>query len=285
MKLLVGTSKELVLVDGKKMVTLDKGDGQSFGITWSDHCVYVTKKGGSLGSLVRTYNKKFDWVKDSYYKHLADPHQAIVIGNSLWIANTKRNNLLEVGQLSFTREHNFGRKRIDVNHINSLWLRQDGALWVCLHNKHRKPRPYRSELRLLGPKKNAARPLDSVEHGLGCHNVLQVGNDLIFCSSNEYSLVRYDLKKRKEVQRFKVPQVWGHREWYTRGLAHDGSTWYVGMSMKAPREKRHESDIGGILELNDAWELQNIIPIKDRGQVNEIRIMDVPDMAHHGKVF
>ena len=70
-----------------------------------------------------------------------------------------------------------------------------------------------------------------------------------------------------------------------RGLAKTKDRWYVGVSRwETWRDKRHVGD-SVVLELDNEFRQVGEFVLPDGGPVCELRVLDAPDLAHHGIVL
>ena len=289
MKLLVGTSKALIMIDDSGVHEIDRYGGQFYGVTWDDKQIIVSCKGSKAhGTFLRYYDHSFNKIKDFKSNTINDVHQiAMDKKNGLWVTSTGRNSLVLVNGKE-CKEIKIGRRRRDINHINSVWVDGD-SLWLCFHNKWKSPHNYESEFRKYPATKdiNVARPLKEIKVGRGCHNVYEKDGYLFLCSSNQYSFMKYDLETSEIVNTLNTTKlnIFGKTYWHCRGLAYDGKYFYVGLSLHARREIRHDVEIGGIMVVDENLKLVSLISLEKIGQVNEIRCLDKPDFAHNGRKY
>lgn len=72
------------------------------------------------------------------------------------------------------------------------------------------------------------------------------------------------------------------RRMFPRGIAWDGTHYYLGMSTQAPREERDMSKNGFVRVLNEDWQHVRDIEIEGAGQIYEIRALCADARTHNG---
>ena len=211
---------------------------------------------------------------------LSQPHQ-LAAGHEglIYATNTGRNCVAVIDpRAGWVRERRLSDARWDRlspqeragNHLNSVHVARE-ALWVLAHNFGRESMAACFSLPDLALVEQVAC------RGVGgAHNIWPVDGMLVGCASETGALVDYG---SGEV-------LWqSPTGGYTRGLAASASHVLVGESERGGRAERSRS-LGcvWVLDRRDFSAL-DCVPLGRLGPVHEIRLLDVPDFAHHGVPF
>jgi hypothetical protein len=211
---------------------------------------------------------------------LSVAHQILWADNRIVATNTGR-NCLTVFRTDdwFYRhywidEHRWDRLGPDAtcgSHFNSLFLRDD-QLYVVAHNHDRGSAIVRlawPEMQLLG-----IYPTPT----LMAHNVWVTDEgQVIVCDSMRGTLV--DVSTGDVLWRCDVPDV------VTRGLAADQDHLYIGHSAIGSRAERTRRDGRVWIVERSSYKTVDSLRLPGSGNVHEIRLLDVPDLCHHGFPF
>jgi hypothetical protein len=261
-----------------------------FGVSWSEDFLFVCQRSGDrkLTDTVAILNKKFK-VEATYPTKIHGVHQAYYDPETsmLYIVNTYRGRIERMrtsGVFAKPYTWGFARKWNDKkgyknhknNHLNSIW-KQDGNFWVVEHN-------YQFPSNIKCVDVGFTKVLDNVHVGSQLHNVAIVGDFMYFCHSPKSMIRRYNMQKRRGARAKEL--VYKGDCKYTRGLAISKDRILVGSSTHCPRVVR---GVGShsihITELNHQLRVTGTTEIKKVNQCHEIRILDVPDLAHNGIVW
>ncbi len=290
MKLLVSCPRKLLLVDScsadVQLVEADRPE--YYGISWSEDgrslCLgHSGVENASLGTLQSYMDSELGWI--SYGAAQGPPtlsatHQILCVGDRVITTNTGRNCVTVfrtddwfyrnywIDDIRWDRK---GREDSCGSHFNSLFLR-DGLLYVIAHNHNRGSNVVRlswPEMEVVGIDKTTT---------LMAHNVWPADNgELLVCDSMRGTLV--DVASNRVVWRCDVPQV------VTRGLASNGEYVFVGHSAIGTRETRVSRDSRIWVIDRATWKTVDSLLLPGSGNVHEIRILDEPDLCHHGQTY
>jgi hypothetical protein len=265
---------------------LESGRGNYYGITWNpagselvlshsgvdeqslvDLASYATSERGYL-----TIGAKSTW------QFLSAPHQILWIDETIVVTNTGRNALARVN----SGDHSIIQHRYDAAiwdrlsstsfdgaHLNSLYHRGN-TLYAVAHNFSKGS--YILELDWPSLEEKGRRPICNAT---GVHNLWidEIGR-FITCDSNDGTLIDADSSQ----------VLWssGERQGYLRGLAATDEVILVGHSERSPRSDRRSSETG-LWILDRDFRTLDYQYLGHFGAVQEVRIVDVPDLCHHGK--
>jgi hypothetical protein len=289
MHALVSTPRFLLLVDldSGHVEAIESNRPEYYGISWFpgsselvlSHSVVNHADLLDIASLASSevgYLSKGEMKTEAF---LSAPHQILCAPDGkVVVTNTGRNRVQVVdfeiaGQyreagLNAIRWDRFGPEGPYGDHLNSVFLRGD-KLHVIAHG-------YKAgsqlltfaypELRLLSASK--------VPNATGMHNIFIEDDGLILGCNSEVGGIA-DLQTGQTLWTSGSPI-------YTRGLAVSDSCYFIGESEVAARENR--SSCSSAIWLVDRKTLKNrdYLPLGPYGAVHDIRLVDVPDFAHHG---
>lgn len=273
---LIATSKSFsVYMDGSYgKVQTEKGS--YYGITWDEKYIYVlarNRAGGGAESL-EVFDTSLNHVNSVVLDGMKDGHQICWINNYVYIMDScggliwkfdpKTGGVTKFAYEGLTPE----------NHANSIWF-GDNHYYVCEHNFGP------SNVRVFN--RNFVC-VDCYPIGQDIHNVfVDIPEDVMYvCDSMGQSLCAIDLVTRAELGRVGGFDVNGNTEWFTRGLARWEKHFYVGLSRFGSGTERELFELGSVVIVDDEMKLVDQIIMKGCGQLNEIRLLGVPDMAHNG---
>jgi hypothetical protein len=289
-KALVSTSEYVLYVDcGTGLVKVIESQRRNYyGISWWGNSEYpVLSHSQAPVNLLETME---DYVNsDRGYLSFGDektqdflscPHQILCAPNG-WVvaANTGKNRVtiykadkqfykdIRLNEIDWDRK---GRNALCGEHINSVYLKND-RLYVLAHafkNQSYVLEYSFPEIQLLGRH--------DVNNRSGCHNIfIDASGNYITCDSERGQLV--DIRTNEV--------IWSDPGCYLRGLAATSEVYIIGDSEIVSRNARISSQTG--LWLVDRKKLKTLdfIPLGQYGACNEVRVLDVPDEAHHGRRF
>lgn len=231
-----------------------------------DLATYATSEQGYL-----TIGKETTW------KFLSAPHQILWVDDTIVVTNTGRNALTRLAP----RDHSIIQYRYDAAlwdrlstasfdgaHINSLFRKGD-ALYAVAHNFNRGSYILELDWPTLEEKERRR-----VRDATGIHNLwIDETGRFIACDSNNGSLIDANTSET----------LWyGRSGGYTRGLAATDEAILVGHSEISPRASRRFSETG-LWVLDRNFRMLDYQYLGHFGAVQDIRIVDVPDLCHHGK--
>jgi len=290
MKALVSTSQYLLHVDlSTKVVTPLEGDRpEYYGITWipGEKELILSHSGlenESLIDIASYAQSEKGWLsagKVDTAPFLSGPHQVLCASdgrvvctntgrNCLTIIDlAKPNSFVEV-RLSGARWGRLSLDNITGDHINSVFER-DGKLYVLAHGHSSG-----ASLAVFSYPKLELISINPIKHRTGLHNIFVTKEGLaITCHSSAGALV--DIREDRV--------LWeAGSNIYTRGLAISDDVVLVGESQMTGRDLRRSSLSGLWVICRKTWKALDHICLGPYGVVNEVRLIDVPDYAHHGK--
>jgi hypothetical protein len=272
-----------------KSEILESGRGNYYGVTWNqtgsqlvlchsgvDHnsfvdlATYATSEQGYL-----TIGGQKTW------QFLSAPHQILWVDDMIVITNTGRNALVKLNP----RDHSIVQHRYDAilwdrlsstsfdgAHLNSLY-RKDDTLYAVAHNFNKGSHILELDWPSLEQKGRRG-----VRNATGIHNLwIDESGRFIVCDSNKGALIDANTAET----------LWSNRSagCYTRGLAATDKLVLVGHSDTSPRADRSSSESGlWILDRRD-FRVLDYQYLGHFGAVQDVRIVDEPDLCHHGKTL
>ncbi len=214
---------------------------------------------------------------------LSLPHQILCTQDHILAANTGRNCITVLNQTDLFYRHHWVDEvqwdhetadGITGSHFNSLYS-VDDRLLLLAHNNGADNHSY--ILELAWPSLEVIRRIDTCASQ--AHNVwMPSDGQIIVCDSSRGSVVEV----------ISGCTLWRseRRKSYTRGLACDGKTLFVGDSMDLGSRRARLISDGGIWVLDkDTGKELDHIQLPNSGCVHEVRILDKPDQCHHGRPF
>lgn len=292
MKALVSTPGYLLFCDLERGATrvVARDAPEYYGISWTrDGGELITTHSGirndALVDLASYADSEKGWLRiggrDLDAVSFSQPHQALAgPDGTVLVTNTGRNCLSVVDplrqsvreiRLSPSRWDRVSRVEKPGNHPNSIWA-DDRFAYVLAHNFERNSFVAKCSLEDFAVVETVAS-----EQALGAHNIWPMPDGgLLVCASRAGGLM--DLRRDT--------LLWssGTTEW-TRGLAVTADHILVGESEHAPRGDRG-SGLSGIWVLDrHRFRTVDYLCLGPYGGVHEIRVLDLPDAAHHGIPF
>lgn len=289
---LVATTTHLLLIDleHRNVTPLENDRPEYYGVSWfaNDAKLALSHTGLDSETLVdiASYARsEIGWVSLGNYeskKCLSAPHQILCANDGRVIcANTGRNAICVIDparpnqfQEAGLSEHRWDRLSLDEaigDHLNSVFLRGN-RLYVLAHGFNRGsllgtfsyPELDLLDIEPLGPRS-------------GLHNIwITDQGQRISCHSNVGGLIDLDGKS---------PLWLSGSSMYTRGLAACADYVLIGESQKASRQQRRASLSGLWILDRHTWGPIDYLCLGPYGGVQEVRLLDVPDEAHHGDPF
>lgn len=289
---IVATTSWLLLVDlqSKQVHPLERNRPEYYGISWfpGDSRLVLSHSGLDNASLldISAYSQsEKGWLSMgalSSRTFLSQPHQIICAPDGQVIcANTGRNviSVYDFKTPKTLQETGVGQARWDRlfldhttgDHLNSVFLR-DEMLYVVAHGH-----THGSKIATFSYPGLDLISVQSLGSITGLHNVwVTPQGQKISCHSENGSVIDLDSQ---------LPVWESGAAIYTRGLAATKDYVLIGESQKTGRDLRRSSLSGiWILSRND-WKAVDHIYLGPYGAVNEIRVLDEPDDAHHGHPF
>jgi hypothetical protein len=272
-----------------KSEIIESGRGNYYGITWSEtglelalcHSGVDHQSFADLASYATSEKGYLTIGQQTTWQFLSAPHQVLWVDDMIVITNTGRNALAKLNP----RDHSIVQYRYDAilwdrlsstsfdgAHFNSLYRKGD-TLYALAHNFNKGS--YILELDWPSLQEKGRR---GVRNATGVHNIwIDETGRLIACDSNNGALIDADTAEML----WSNPSSGG----YTRGLAATGEVILVGHSDNSPRADRRSSETGlWILDRRD-FRMLDYQYLGHFGGVQDVRIVDEPDLCHHGKTL
>ncbi len=269
MKLLIGTINALIVWDNGHQNTIAKGN--YYGVTWNEERIYCSRnpKHNPI-SVIDVFDKSFQLLEPLFFSiQPNNVHQILIIDGRLHITNTQCDRIIEYNLCSGEmKSHNWTGEEGDRCHINSIWIEGDRIYVVESGLKGKKCPP---AIQVLD--KSYKSLIKHYVHTRHIHNVYMEGGEFYNCSHTGLMKGDQELDLRKDKE-----------NGFFRGLARSNTHWYIGESQVLPRPERSFGD-ASILVLDNDFNIADVIALKDTGQIQDIRIMDEPDLAHNGVSF
>ena len=288
----VATTGYLLLVDvfSRKVVTIENGRPEYYGISWLPEGMELVLSHSGLDNLnltdIQTYaNSEVGYVSHGSFhteRFLSQPHQILCGSDGRIICTNTGRNAISV--IDLEKPGHFQEKRltdarwdrlslheITGDHLNSVF-EKDGHLYVIAHGHQNG-----SSLAILTYPDLQLVSLEPIDQRTGLHNVwVSDEGQTIACHSSIGSLI--DLRTNEVIWR-------AGSSIYARGLAVSSDVLLVGESQMTGRESRRSSMSGlWVLDRNTYMPLDYLC-LGPYGAVNEVRLLNVKDFAHHGHVF
>ncbi len=268
-----------------KSEILESGRGNYYGITWSPTGLEVVlSHSGIDGQLLvdlasyATSERGYLTIgAQSTWQFLSAPHQVLWVDDTIVVTNTGRNALAKVNP----RDHSIIQRRYDAviwdrlsstsydgAHLNSLY-RSGDTLYAVAHNFNKGSFILELDWPTLEEKRRCP-----VRGATGIHNLwIDETGRFITCDSNNGALIDAG----------NADVLWSNqRQGYSRGLAATDEIIVVGHSERSARPNRISSETGlWILDRN--FRTLDYQYLGHFGAVQEVRIIDAPDLCHHGK--
>lgn len=269
--LLVATNKGLYYVKDGEHSRLSAG--YYYGITWNRESLFVGSSApqGCVLEWKRPGQKR---QKVPFPEPLHDIHQVFWQAGILYATNTAANRIDTWDGEQFSSIH--WCEDSEDQHINSIWSDGD-RFFVCEHRRGKPP----VRIRIFDQDFEMIDTLEfrdlSRAHACGLHNVYVEDSTLYTLSVDRIVIVDAEGEVRTV-----NPYNSGHTG-YLRGLARSGGYFFIGESEVRGRADRPHGS-AKILVLDSGLQLVDSIPLKDVGQLHEIRALK-GDRAHNGLPF
>lgn len=282
---LLTTSKAFCIVeDGKPRTLYQVNNGLMFGITWDETHVYVLSRNGSPGQneTIEVFDRnlhRVDRINLGRGK-CKGGHQLFHCPRTglTYLLNTDLEKITVFRGREVERHVPWPDSDI-CTHINSIWSPDGEDFYVCEHNGCNPP----SAIVRCNAELEPQQRFENV--GRDCHCIYVEDNELITASSKEHGIVRHCLVSDTRVD-FKRIEALGSNKWYTRGLGMRPNYMLLGLSAHQDiREKRAQSQEGGVVILDPEFNVMEEIAVGYRGQILDLRIIDDLDLAHNGVPF
>lgn len=289
---LVATTSYLLLVDlqSKQVFPLENERPEYYGISWfsGSSNLVLSHSGQNNADLIDISQYALSeqgWISAGGEKSksfLSAPHQIICAPDGRVVCtNTGRNvitvlgfdqpNVFQEGGISGARWDRLALDQVIGDHLNSVFLCDD-KLFVIAHGHHKG-----SRLAIFSYPDLCLLSVESLGAKTGLHNIwVTPDGQRISCHSETGSLVDLDA----------VQPLWhSGSPIYTRGLAASRDHVVVGESQKTERHLRRSSLSGLWILDRRTWQSIDYLCLGPYGAVNEVRLLDVIDEAHHGHPF
>jgi hypothetical protein len=289
---LVSTSSWLLLVDlqTRKCQPLESDRPDYYGISWfpaGDELVLTHSGlgGEDLVDITSYANSEKGWLtlgKLRSTPFLSAPHSItcahdgrIVCANTGRNAITvydfnKPNNFQEV-KLSEPRWDRFNLDGVNGDHINSVFVKKE-RLYVLTHGLG-----LPSQLATFDYPDLNLLSVEKIKNRTGLHNIwITSEGQRISCHSNIGGLIDLDAQNT----------LWqSGSDVFTKGIAATDKCVIVGECEILSRAKRRTA-IAGIWVIDKQnWKTIDYISLGPYGTVHDVRLLDVPDEAHHNYAF
>lgn len=289
---LVATTSYLLFVnlENGNVTPIESDRQEYYGISWfeGDHRLVLSHSGiqnSRLKDLASYAVSERGWISAGEEKSpvfLSAPHQILCTSDGKVVCtNTGRNVIttIELTKPGYYHECGLSAERWDRlspdvlsgDHLNSVFIKE-GKLYVIAHRFNKGswlgmfsyPDMQLLHVKDLGPRS-------------GLHNIwITDQGQRISCDSEKGSII--DLDER-------TPIWTSGSSIFTRGLAANGNYVIVGESQQTGRDLRHSSMSGLWIIDRGNWKAIDHICLGPYGAVHEVRLLDVPDMAHHNNQF
>jgi hypothetical protein len=278
---IVSTLNYLLLINLKKQTCkiLEGHRGRYYGISWDANSTLILthsshNKNGTQGYL--SFGNQAKLIE------LSNPHQTLWLpDNKIAIANTGKNCLTLFDPSSNEyKDHYFNEVTADHNaagetcgdHFNSLFYKND-RLFVLAHHFYKTS----YVLELAYPSCEILKKQE-VMFRSGMRNIWVDENNNIFSSHSESgSLI--EITSGNTLWNNGTPRL------YQKGLAVTKDYFIVGDGQRGTYEERMRMQTAVWLIDKKNYSSVDYIPFGPFGQIQEIRIIDEPDFAHHGMIF
>lgn len=286
---LVATTGYLLLVDlqARTVLPLESNRPEYYGISWfgGDEELVLSHSGVNNSDLIDIASyaqSEKGWISKANInssQFLSQPHQIICAPdgrvicsntgrNVVSVIDLKRPGIFQEMGLSNARWDRLALDKIIGDHLNSVFL-SDGKLFVMAHGHHKG-----SQLATFSYPGLELLSVTSLGKRTGLHNIWVTSEgQRISCHSETGGLIDID----------SAEPLWDSGSpVYTRGLAATGDYVIVGESQKVGRDLRRSSLSALWLLDRKKWQAIDYICLGAYGAVNEVRLLDVSDEAHHG---
>jgi hypothetical protein len=272
MKVIVSSRFSVDVVDmvNSDFVTVRTSDHDFhyYGITWNDEYMFLSKvkMDDSYTSFIDILDENLEYVDTISPVGLFDAHQIIYHDDKLWATSTRTNSIAIIDS-DWNVKHWYPIPKFagsDVSHFNSIWF-DEYMVYIVAHNNNV------SAVHVFFYP--SLEPVAVINAGLDAHNVYVHNDCIVTLSSGE------GIGVSNEPKTYNLPE-----NNFPRGLSVGHSYAIVGLSENVfDREERHRERKGAIQYYNGFIDNHIVTYNIDRGMIYEIRGLDYPDRAHHGR--
>lgn len=289
MKALVTTPAYLLYVDlvTRVLIPIENHRSEYYGISWFpgqddlvlSHSGVDNEKLTEIGEYAQSEIGWLSFGTGETQRFLSQPHQILCASDGRIVCtNTGRNciTVIEPTRLGHYQEARLSEARWDRlsidtpsgEHLNSIF-EYEKLLYVLCHG-HRQG----SRVGILSYPELEIVSIFDCGSRFGMHNLwITDQGQWIACDSENGSLV--DLQSQNPLWKC-------HSPIFTRGLAASDDVLIVGESEKVSRSGRHNSIAALWIICRKTWKPLDYIFLGPFGSVHDVRLIDVPDYAHHG---
>jgi len=288
----VSSTRALLLIElnSKRTVPLEWHRGEYYGMSWFpeaddlvlSHSLLDNERLVDIGTYARSEVGVLSVGPRETQGFLSQPHQ-IVCGsdgrvictntgrNAICIVDLTRPDIIQEARISAARWDRLGAENLVGDHLNSVF-EKNGLLYVIAHG-YSKGSALATftypDMQLIG--------VERLKHRSGLHNIWVTDEgQRIACHSDLGSLI--ELNSNSVLWESGFPM-------YSRGLAATPDFVLVGESQKSARDGRRGS-MSGIWVLDrKTWQPMDYLFLGPYGGVHDVRLLNVPDEAHHCHVF
>lgn len=290
MHALVSTINHILLVDlaTAKVSVVETHRRDYYGISWWENSEVPTfthsvLRGENLVTLEDYAHSEVGYLsfgEKTTSGFLSNPHQILCADNG-WvvIANSGRNRItlfdpangfskdLRINNIAWDR---LSKENLCGEHFNSVFIKNN-RLYVLAHGFHKSA--YVLEYSYPECELIATHP---IKQRCGLHNIwLDNDNNMITCHSASGELIEI---KTNEV-------LWKGAASYSRGFSVTNDLLIIGDSQIAMRQDREISQCGLWIVDRKTYKTIDYLPLGGFGSCHDVRLLDAPDEAHHGKIF
>lgn len=290
---LVATVRYLLLVNlhTGAVTPIENSRTEYYGITWrpNSEALILGHSGtdnAALHDIAGYANSETGWVSEGVAHRsptfLSAPHQILCGSDGRVICtNTGRNciTVVDLAKPGHYQEHRVSAARWDrlslqgdtADHLNSVYER-NGRLYVLAHAHGQGSFVSVLQYPDLSPVENWPRMRIT-----GLHNIwVDASGQAVSCHSSAAAIV--DVRSGARLWQAGSPV-------YLRGLAACDEYIIVGESEVTGRDLRRSSHSGLWILDRKSWSALDYLSLGPYGAVNEVRLLNVPDIAHHGQIF
>lgn len=280
--LLVGTRKSLLWVNPWEGISkvIARGHGPYYGISFDDKHVWVAARGGASKSphiQMWSYGKMDHPVGTLRAPFpMADMHQILRYRDRLWITCSGQNMIASYSPKVGRWNRWYPRKAvdIDVNHINSLYAKED-SLWLMAHNGppgtvvHPTRQSEIWEYRLGSTTPTLVKEMRA---GFRSHNIWHRDNIIHYCDScggRVRSLAGLEVRTGG----------------FPRGVVDTGENVFAGVTPHLYDREARGKATPRIVIFDSTWSIVHSMPLPEEGAILELRAPGMVDAAspHRGR--
>lgn len=289
---IVSTTTYLLLVDleSRQVQPLEHARPEYYGISWfaNTQDLVTSHSGLNNGDLVDISSyaqSEKGWLSSGEMSSrpiLSAPHQIVCAPdgrvictntgrNTITVLDLKQPTVFQEAGISDARWDRLALDNVTGDHLNSVFLRSD-HLYVIAHGHS-----FGSKLVTFHYPSLELISIDPLGSRTGLHNIWVTADDQrISCDSENGRLIDLDCS---------IPLWESGAAIYTRGLAASAEYVLIGESQRASRNARRHTSTGLWILDRSTWTSIDYLCLGPYGPVHEVRLLDVPDDAHHGHIF